>query len=80
VHRERDTIKIIGNLVNQKTFLNTVVENKIVFAQGNGTILTEDGQSLINWNSYDANLVKGGYPRYRSIIYFNSTRIINSNF
>lgn len=80
MQRERATIKGIGNLVNQETFLNTVVENKIVFGQGNGTILTEDGQSLINWNSYDANLVKGGYPRYRSIIYFNSTRIINSNF
>ena len=50
MHRERATIKGIGNLVNQETFLNTVVENKIVFGQGNGTILTEDGQSLINWN------------------------------
>jgi hypothetical protein len=71
--REKATIKGIGKIVNQETFLNTVIENKIVFGQGNGTISTEDGRSSIDWNSYDANLVKGGYPGYRGIIYFNST-------
>ena len=40
--------------------MNTVIENKTVFSQGNGTILTEDNQSSIKWDSYDANLVKGG--------------------
>ena len=70
---EKATIKGIGNVINNETFLNTVIENKTVFGQGNGTILTEDGQSSINWNSYDANLVTGGYPGYRGIIYFNST-------
>ena len=70
---EKATIKGIGNVINNETFLNTVIENKTVFGQGNGTILTEDGQSSINWNSYDANLVTGGYPGYKGIIYFNST-------
>ena len=70
---EKATIKGIGQIINHETFLNTVIENKIVFGQGNGTILTEDNQSSIKWNSYDANLVKGGYPGYRGIIYFNST-------
>lgn len=70
---EKATIKGIGNIVNQEIFLNTVIENKTIFGQGNGTISTEDGQSSIDWNSYDANLVKGGYPGYRGIIYFNST-------
>ena len=60
-------------MVNQETFLNTVIENKTVFGQGNGTISTEDGRSSIDWNSYDTNLLKGGYPGYRGIIYFNST-------
>ena len=46
--------------------MNTILENKIVFGQGNGTISTEDGQS-ISWKSFDAN------PGYRGIIYFNST-------
>jgi hypothetical protein len=70
---EKGTIKGIGKIVNEETFLNTVIENKTVFGQGNGTISTEDSQSSIKWNSYDANLVKGGYPGYRGIIYFNTT-------
>ncbi len=70
---EKATIKGIGKIVNQEIFLNTVIENKTVFGQGKGTISTEDGQSSVDWNSYDANLVKGGYPGYRGIIYFNST-------
>lgn len=70
---EKATIKGIGLIINHETFLNTVIENKTVFGQGNGTILTEDNQSSIKWNSYDANLVKGGYLGYRGIIYFNST-------
>jgi hypothetical protein len=70
---EKATIKGIGQIINHETFLNTIIENKTIFGQGNGTISTEDNQSLIKWNSYDANLVKGGYPGYRGIIYFNST-------
>lgn len=70
---EKGTIKGIGKIVNEETFVNTVIENKTVFGQGKGTISTEDNQSSIDWNSYDANLVKGGYPGYRGIIYFNST-------
>ena len=70
---EKATIKGIGNVINNETFLNTVIDNKIVFGQGNGTIITEDNQSSIDWKSYDANLLKGGYLGYRGIIYFNST-------
>ena len=70
---EKGTIKGIGKMVNEETFVNTVIENKTVFGQGKGTISTEDNQYSIDWNSYDANLVKGGYPGYRGIIYFNST-------
>ena len=69
---EKGKIKGVGKIVNKQTFLNTVLENKTVFGQGNGTISTEDGQS-INWKSFDVNLLKGGYPGYRGIIYFNST-------
>ena len=70
---EKGTMKGIGKIVNEETFLNTVIENKTIFGQGNGTISTEDNQSSIKWSSYDANLVKGGYLGYRGIIYFNST-------
>jgi hypothetical protein len=70
---EKATVKGIGQIVNHETFLNTIIENKTIFGQGKGTIITENNQSSIKWNSYDANLVKGGYPGYRGIIYFNST-------
>ena len=30
----------IGKIVNEETFLNTVIENKTVFGQGKGTIST----------------------------------------
>ena len=40
---EKSKIKGIGKIVNEETFLNTVIENKTVFGQGNGTISTEDG-------------------------------------
>lgn len=59
-------------IVNLETFVNTVLENKIVFGQGNGTISTEDGQSIM-WKSFGASLLKGEYPRYIGILYFNST-------
>jgi hypothetical protein len=51
---ERAKIKGVEKIVNKQTFLNTILENKIVFGQGNGTIFTENGQS-INWNSFDVN-------------------------
>ena len=37
---EKGTIKGIGKIVNEETFLNTVIENKTVFGQGKGTIST----------------------------------------
>jgi hypothetical protein len=70
---EKATIKGIGQIINYETFVNTVIENKTVFGQGKGIISTEDNQSSIGWQSYDANLLKGGFPGYRGIIYFNST-------
>ena len=43
---EKGTIKGIGKIVNEETFLNTVIENKTVFGQGNGTIFTEDKRRI----------------------------------
>jgi hypothetical protein len=57
---EKGKIKEVGKIVNNQIFLNTFLENKTVFGQGNGTISTEDGQSN-NWKSFDVNLLKGGY-------------------
>ncbi|MGD1838258.1 MAG: hypothetical protein ACPKPY_09425 [Nitrososphaeraceae archaeon] len=70
---EKGTIKGIGQIINHETFVNTIIENKTVFGQGKGIIYTEDNQSSIGWQSYDANLLKGGYSGHKGIIFFNST-------
>jgi hypothetical protein len=44
---QKINIKGVGKIVNKETFLNTVLENKMAYGQGNGTISTdEDGQSI----------------------------------
>jgi len=71
---EKATIKGIGQVINHETFLNTVLENKIVVGQGKGIIIsTIDNKSSIGWKSFDINLLKGEYPGYRGTIYFNAT-------
>jgi hypothetical protein len=53
----KSNIKGVGKIVNKETFLNTVLESKMVYGQGNETPSTdEDGQS-ISWKSFDANLL-----------------------
>ena len=64
--------KRVGKIVNNETFLKTAVEDKTVFRKGKRTISTGYAQS-ISWKSFDANLLYGKYPKYRGIIYFNST-------
>jgi hypothetical protein len=64
--------KGVGKIVNNETFLKTAVEDKTVFRKGKRTISTGYAQS-ISWKSFDANLLYGKYPKYRGIIYFNST-------
>jgi len=70
---EKATIKGVGQVINHETFLNTVIENKIVVGQGKGKISTIDNKSSIGWKSFDVNLLKGGYLGYRGTIYFNTT-------
>jgi hypothetical protein len=69
---ENATIKNIGKVINNVTFLNTIIDNNTIFGQGHGKIVSEDGQ-MIDWNSYDVNPVVAAHPGYRGIIYFNST-------
>jgi len=69
---ENATIKHIGKVINNATFLNTVIDNNTIFGQGHGKIVSEDGQ-MIGWESYDVNPVVAAHPGYKGIIYFNST-------
>jgi hypothetical protein len=69
---EQATIKSIGKVLNNLTFLNTIMDNYTVFGLGHGKIVSEDGQ-MIGWRSVDGNLFNSGHSGYRGIIYFNST-------
>jgi len=69
---EQATIKSIGKVQNNLTFLNTIIDNNTIFGQGHGKIVSEDGQ-MIGWRSVDGNVFDSGHPGYRGIIYFNST-------
>ena len=69
---EQATIKSIGKVLNNLTFLNTIMDNNTIFGQGYGKIVSEDGQ-MIGWRSVDGNVFDSGHPGYRGIIYFNST-------
>lgn len=69
---ENATIKNIGKVINNVTFLNTVIDNNTIIGQGKGKIVSEDGQ-MIGWESYDVNPVVAIHPGYTGIIYFNST-------
>ena len=69
---EQATIKSIGKVPNNLTFLNTIMNNNTIFGQGYGKIVSEDGQ-MIGWRSIDGNVFDSGHPGYRGIIYFNST-------
>ena len=69
---EQATIKSIGKVLNNLTFLNTIMDNNTIFGQGYGKIVSEDGQ-MIGWRSIDGNVFDSGHLGYRGIIYFNST-------
>jgi hypothetical protein len=69
---EQATIKSIGKVLNNLTFLNTQIDNNTIFGQGYGKIVSENGQ-MIGWRSFDVNVFDTGHPGYRGIIYFNST-------
>jgi hypothetical protein len=69
---EHATIKSIGKVLNNLTFLNTIMDNNTIFGQGYGKIVSEDGQ-MIGWRSVDGNVFDSGHLGYRGIIYFNST-------
>jgi hypothetical protein len=50
-------MKYIGNVTNRMTFINTYdAQSTIIQGRGNGTIETEDGQS-IGWISSDVGVL-----------------------
>ncbi len=68
---EKASILNVGMVINNETFINTIINNNTVFGHGVGTI--SYGIHKIGWKSYDAKSLTDGQTGYRGIIYFNST-------
>jgi hypothetical protein len=69
---EQALLKNIGNVTNNMTFTNTYLPNKSVQAIGNGTIETEDGQT-IDWVSSDLGIINTKGFTFQGIVLFNTT-------
>ena len=62
----------IGNVTNNMTFVNTYLPDKSIQAKGNGTIETEDDQT-VDWISSDIGMISSKGFTFQGIILFNST-------
>ena len=65
-------MKNIGNVTNNMTFINTYLPDNSIQAKGNGTIITEDGQT-INWISSDIGIISSKGFTFQGIVLFNNT-------
>ncbi len=77
---EEAIMKDIGNVTNRMTFINTYdAQSTIIQGRGNGTIETEDGQS-IGWISSDVGVLSERGLIFHGIILFNNTNSENLSF
>ena len=65
-------MKNIGNVTNNMTFFNTYFPDNSIQGKGNGTIKTEDGQT-IDWISSDIGILSNNGYTFQGIILFNNT-------
>jgi hypothetical protein len=63
----------IGNVTNNMTFINTYLPDNSIQAKGNGTIKTEDGQTINNWISSDIGIINSNGFIFQGIVLFNNT-------
>jgi hypothetical protein len=69
---EESVMSNVGNVTNNMTFINTYLPNGLIQAKGNGTIETENGQT-IDWISSDVGIINSKGPYFYGIILFNNT-------
>jgi hypothetical protein len=69
---EKAVMTNIGNVTNNMTFINTYLSDNSIQAKGNGTIKTEDGQT-INWISSDMGIIGSKGYTFQGIVLFNNT-------
>ena len=65
-------MKNIGNVTNNMTFFNTYFPDNSIQGKGNGTIKTEDGQT-IDWISSDIGILNSKGYTFQGIVLFNNT-------
>jgi hypothetical protein len=69
---EQAVMRDIGNVTNNMTFVNTYLPDKSIQAKGNGTIETEDGQT-VDWISSDMGIINSKGFTFQGIVLFNTT-------
>ncbi len=69
---EQAVMRGIGNVTNNMTFINTYLPDESIQAKGNGTIETEDGQT-IDWISSDIGIIKSNGFTFQGVMLFNKT-------
>ena len=62
----------VGNVTNNMTFINTYLPDNSIQGKGNGTIKTEDDQT-IDWISSDIGILSNNGYTFQGIVLFNST-------
>jgi hypothetical protein len=68
---EKAVMTNIGNVTNNMTFINTYLPDNSIQAKGNGTIETEDGQT-IDWISSDIGIISNKGYTFQGIVLFNN--------
>ncbi len=74
---EKAVMKNVGNVTNNMTFINTHLSDGTIQSAANGTITSEDGQS-INWISSDIGIINDQGELFHGIVQFEITN--SSNF
>ena len=69
---EKAVMANIGNVTNNMTFINTYLPDNSIQAKGNGSIKTEDGQT-INWISSDIGIINNNGFTFQGLVLFNNT-------
>ena len=73
------TIKGVGNVTNQATWINTYKTPKIVYAEGKGVITAENGE-MATWIASDIGRPDDkGVITYRGLIFFNTANSSSSD-
>jgi hypothetical protein len=72
---ENGTITGIGNVTNIQTWIDTLRTPKVIYGEGKGVMITDDGQRA-TWIGYDiGQLQNNGSIIYKGITIFNNNAI-----